>query len=863
MNPPVHFLRWLPLAAVLAAPLAARLAAQVGLGHEVGWLPEPAGTLVAAKFADMNGDGFDDLVRLRPQAIELLLQDAATGRFGRAWSLVINVTTALELRDLAIGRLDASGDTLPDVAVVWSNGDVDVLANVGGTALQRVLPRPVPALPLAAGISIDAVELDGDGIDDLLVLLESTPPQYLRGSAGGTFTNVSATNVPAAAAYPRPRIAIADTDGDGDLDIVIASVNPLPPTLLRNQGGSFAVQVGAFGSSGISTGSILAVQLVGSALPELVFGAAGNALASPTVLGNVAGSFNSPSVAQNLRLRGALAMAAVDVDRDGFDDVVFLEATGRVGFALRGAGGQLLGQPTSTANVTETVPLLTAYPGRSWLVAADHDGDGDVDLATGGDGPDSLLIHGPGAEFHDSERLAFPPSRRGADYAGALVDRDHDGNLDFVGLYPSGAWQALDNDGSGYFAELGSAAGVPLPLLAQTTIWHELAPLALTASGRFDLLAFGDGSGVSDQIAVLRNTGAAWIDATAVVFAGPATGVIAAVAPLPDASGRDHLVLGTFAGELEFHENIGGAFVRDPSRFPTGLGLFNLSQLLVADFTGDSPPDVLALQSANAPPRLFAATATGYVAVPFAVPLSAVGDRGTVGDLDDDGDLDVVLRTVGQVGVSVLRWNQQASAFGFAALGQLANVGFEAVDVAVVRVGNVPHVVLARADGPDVALAWNSVGYGTPSLLSYRGTPITRGLLTADVERDRDVDLLVLRAGLDPAVLVNETVDLQPLGPLQSGRSGQVLLRAPAVGSLSFLSFGLPLDTLTPWGLLRLDPATMGTFFLGAPPGREVTWTLSLPPGLSWFRFPIQAAWITPANQVVLSGLEFLTILPR
>ncbi|MCR9246055.1 MAG: VCBS repeat-containing protein [bacterium] len=846
----------LPVAFVLGLALPG----QGGLAHESGWLPAPAGAIVRTRFADMNGDGFQDLVRMRSRAVELLLQDPVTGRFVRASTSTLSVSTP-ELRDIAIGRLDASNDVLPDVAVLWANGDVDVLRNNSGIGLVREVPRPVPALPSATGAMIFAADLSGDLVDDLLVVLEATPPQLLEQQGAGNFVNTTGTTMPVAIAYPRPRAVLADTDGDNDLDLVLASTNTLPPTLLENQNGSFAVDPTAFSGGAIATGAILAVDLAGSPLPELLFGPAGTAANMPVVLNNNAGAFTAIAVTQSLRVRGVTDLAALDIDQDGREDVLFLEPTGKVGYALRGAGGMLVGQPTGTANLTEPIPLLGVLPGRVAIDVADLEGDGDVDIVAGGDVPDSLLLHGSASDFHDTERVAFPVSRRATNYAPVLVDRDFNGDTDLIGLYPSGEWLALDNDGSGYFRDLGPTTGV-LPALPNVTIWEDLMRASIQTAGQRDLVALGDGSGVANQIAVLVKSGAGWVDETATRFGGPVTGIISTAAVYSHGSGPDSLVLGTFSGELEFHENVGGALVHQPGRFPASLGLFNLTQLLVADFSGDGEPDILALQSGNRAPRLFVATGSGFVAAPVAVPLTARGDRGVVANVDLDSDFDVLLRTTGQPGLSAMRWNRNTNSFLLTTLGAISTVNFEVSDMAVVRVDGAPRIVLGRAVGPDAIYAWNGSNYVGPSSLGYRGTPATRELLTADLERDGDIDVLALRDGLDPVVLNNGSLGLDPRGPVASGRAGQVVLRSPAPGSLAFVSYGLPLNTPTPWGLLRLDPGTMGTIFLGAPPGREVTWNIPLASGLPWIRFPIQGAWITPASEVVLSGLEHLVILP-
>ena len=831
--------------------------AQVGIGHDPSWLPDPIGPAVAVRMADMNGDGFADLVRLRGNGVELLLQNPQTGRFLRGAVQAFNATAGATLRDLAIGRLDASGDLRPDVAVLWSNGEIDVLAN-GGGSLARVLPRPLQALVSGAGHQILVGDVSGDGLDDVAALLDAVRPQVFLAQAGGAFVDVTATNVPAAASYARPRGVLADVDGDLDLDLVLCSTNALPPLLLGNLGaGAFQVQNGAFGLTSMPANRVLAIDLGGTALPEIVFGMAGTIVRPPIVLANNAGTFVATG-AQALQLAGVLDLVAGDVDGDGWRDVVVLETTGRLGYALRRPGAVLLGQPVGVTANTEPFPLLPGHVGRTCVAAGDLEGDLDLDVAAGGDCPEALLLHGPGTTFVDTERPSFPTARRRANYAPAIVDRDGNGDLDLVGLYENGEVLALDNDGSGWFQD--SSAAAALPVLANTTAWRALVPLSLAGPGRRDLVAFGDFGGPAGQIATLVNNGAAWGNQTATRFGGAITGVIAALAVYPQSHVADGLVLGTFAGQLEFHQNVGGVLVHQPTAFANGLGLFTLSSLLVDDFTGDNRPDVIALQTSG-PLRLFVGTAAGFVASPLAFPVAAAGDRAAVGDLDRDGDPDLLLRTTGQPGVTALRCG--AGVFTAPAGGFLGPVGFVVADAAVMQVDGEPRIVLARSDGLDVELPWNGAGFGPARVLPYRGTIVTTGLRIADVDRDGDGDLLVLRDQLDPAVMNNETVHLGQLGLCASGRAADVRLVGPQPGALAFIMLGAAQNTPTPYGLLRLSQPTIVSLFLGtASATRETVWRLAVPGGFPYARLPMQAAWFTLAGNLSFSGLEFFEIAP-
>lgn len=118
-----------------------------------------------AAAADMNGDGIDDLVlSAHSDALRVYIND---GRM--AWTRSTGkVENAFLFLDVATG--DLNGDAFPDVAAVAHfNGGVVAFLGDGKGGLRR-LPGSIMDNPdRTMGKDIELADLDGDGIDDLVI----------------------------------------------------------------------------------------------------------------------------------------------------------------------------------------------------------------------------------------------------------------------------------------------------------------------------------------------------------------------------------------------------------------------------------------------------------------------------------------------------------------------------------------------------------------------------------------------------------------------------------------------------------------------------------------------------------------------
>jgi hypothetical protein len=219
-----------------------------------------AGTALAA--ADVDGDGLgdvfigvagDDAGRTDAGAIYLVTgADLAAGSHGNIDAATVTLTVigdrgsaALGLGQLALGDFDDDG-TLDLAAAATGLQTVYVFNDVGSLSGEVQTNRDEDAritgsrLPAAYGLQLEAADLDGDGVSDLVVAgPDATSAAYATTAdqvgevhvfAGGGFTLRMTTSDRVSGLYGPTNgellglgLLASDLDGDGDVDLSVAS----------------------------------------------------------------------------------------------------------------------------------------------------------------------------------------------------------------------------------------------------------------------------------------------------------------------------------------------------------------------------------------------------------------------------------------------------------------------------------------------------------------------------------------------------------------------------------------------------------------------------------------------------------------
>ena len=344
----------------------------------------------------------------------------------------------------------------------------------GGGALD---PR-TPGSFTGAAIAAEAIDLDGDLLDDLALAVDFGPsqPGLLQvlmndgaGRLGGTSVTRSLPSQPTC-------LAVGDVDGDGRRDIVVGLAGP---------SGSGSVQVFlADGQGGLVPGLAISPIAGGPTAVVVIPPAGAGALPGPGWIG-VGTSASKMRIYLNGSLQQEVAMAGVVTSarggRVGAEGTRGRDiATGGTrsssieGIAAPETGFVQLLRPLGDGSLgAGPEMLLTARP--VGMDFADLDGDGRDDIVTANADP---VAAGPGSAlpvlsiFRNNDGsftggVPFQPSDASAGLSVTLVDADGDGDRDIVSVHATAGGDSeasllrVDTLGAGTPIAIGQTIDLP------------------------------------------------------------------------------------------------------------------------------------------------------------------------------------------------------------------------------------------------------------------------------------------------------------------------------------------------------------------------------------------------------------------
>jgi hypothetical protein len=763
---------------------------------------------------DFDGDGDLDLA-----SGDQLLTNDGTGRF--------TVTSPAgwrgDARSAAGADLDGDGDC--DLVQGCGNLIAVSLNQGGGTWATSTIPLAVAWIGMADNLALADADHDGD-----LDLFHWGPNWFFTtihlNQGNGSFASA------AIAAVSAPKNVVVDIDGDGDADML--QIQPWQFAVFVNNGaGLFTNETAArIPPLGFLPVALLAKDLDRDGDVDLFLSRPGNTV---ILRNDGSGVFTDASWTLPPNFPGTQNAATGDVDGDGFPELLL--PTERLLFA--NVAGVFVASGTG--------PI--ALPPTSSFRFVDLDGDGREDLIAGNQPAPHLCFRAVGGyQLFAAEPFPIAGTSSGA----AVGDLDGDGFVDL--LFDGG--QSFRNDGSGGFL---------------TAIrWPFANGMSLLLCADFDGDGFGDallGGYAGWQL--LRGTASGPVDVTSTRLPSLAIPPAGATAADLDQDGDlDLLLVGDRLRLLL--QGSGGVFTDVTStRLPTP-GFESsypnpIKSAQAADLDGDGRLDIVATVEIgtatfvqvlrNGPGTVFTdVTAASWPGAPTA----GYGTRLVLGDVDGDGDVDVI-QSIPNGTSSTLQFlrNNGSGVLSDATAGYLPSTNGDYIRAI--------YQFDADRDGDlDLWLqgSFAATGNTYSRLLRNSGdghhadvSTVTLGsiaplekLLVADLDHDGDVD--VLGAPWDGwDVYRNTWLDLCLTSLPNLGQTFQYRLRcqpgqlaAPATGIVGIATTRLitPL-VIPPFGELHLPAnALLVPVAIPAPLG-EATLSLTVPAAPSLFGMPLFA----------------------
>ena len=663
---------------------------------------------------DIDGDGKPDLVVANrgSNTVSIYRNTSSSGSISSSsFSAKVDFTTGASPFSVAIGDID--GDGKPDLAVAnLGSNTISVFRNTSSSG--SISSSSFSAnVDFATGInpySVAIGDIDGDGKPDLVVtnLTSNTVSVFRNTSSSGSITSSSfAVNVDFATGLSPISLAIGDIDGDGKLDLAVANNDDNKVSVFRNTSSSGSITSSSFAAkvdftTGLGPYSVTIGDLDGDGKPDLAVPYGGGNTVSIYRNTSSSGSIASSSFAASVDFTtgsSPFSVAIGDLDGDGKPDLALSNYGDNTVSVLRN-------NPVLPPTITSFTPT-SAKPGDAVTITGTGFNTtttnnivffGATKATVTAATTTSLTVTVPtGASFDYITELntgtglacasttkftpVFSPNKSSigtndfstnvdltsgnSSYSVAIGDVDGDGKADIaVANFGSNTVSVYRNTSSSGSISSGSFAA-KVDFTTGTNPIH-LVMSDLDGDGKLDLAIANYGA---NTVSILRNTSSSGSISSGsfsakVDFTTGTNPYSVAIGDIDGDGKPDLAVANGGSNKVSIFRNTASSGSINSSSFAakvdftTGNNPFSVA---IGDLDGDGKPDLAVVNNTSNTVSVFRNTASSgsITSSSFAAKVdftTATFTRSVaIGDLDGDGKLDLVINSITNNVVSVLR----------------------------------------------------------------------------------------------------------------------------------------------------------------------------------------------------------------